>query len=253
MSAIGTYLYGFTNRGYSPAPSLRGLAGEPVRAVTFRDVSAVVSRHSVQRLAPRRSNLEPHHRVVRHISHVAAVVPAAFGHISETEQDIVDVLRHNYDDIRGELARLDGKCEMSVKLSWTVENIFDYFVRHDRELQALRDQLFRGRQPTVAEKLQLGGKFEAALTRERDRLTRVLLRAFSGVAGETLVSPVRTETTVCSIAMLVDRAAQPRFEAALRQAATVLDQNYTLDYSGPWPAYSFVRLRLQLPNNATVA
>jgi hypothetical protein len=250
MAAIGTYLYGFTDRAFVPPADLRGLAGERVGTITFRDVSAVVSRHPVQRLAPRRSNLEPHHRVVRQISHATGVVPAAFGHISEMPQDIVNVLQANYDAIRAEIDRLDGKYEMNVKLSWAVANIFDYFVRHDRELRALRDRVFRDRQPTVAEKLQLGGQFEAALTRERERLTRVLVHAFSDIACETVTTAARAETTVGNIAMLIERAAQPRFDLALRRAATLFDQNYTLEYSGPWPPYTFVRLRLQLASAA---
>ena len=253
MSTEGNYLYGFTNRPLPAAPALVGLAGAPVHTLTYRDISAVVSRHPVRRLAPSRSNLEPHHRIVRQISGAVTLVPAAFGHISETEQDLVDVLIGNYDEIRNELARLEGKCEMGLKVSWTVDNIFNYFVRTNRELRELRDRVFRDREPSVAAKLQVGGLFEAALARERDRLTRAVMTAFSGIARDTAYSAPRSESTVFQCAMLIDRESGPEFEAALRRAAALLNQNFTLDYNGPWPAYSFVRLRLQSPARASVA
>ena len=79
MSNAGRYLYGFTDRNFDPPPGLCGLRGAPVRLVSFRDLAAVVSQHPVQRLLPSRSNVEPHHRVVRHVSAQAALVPAAFG------------------------------------------------------------------------------------------------------------------------------------------------------------------------------
>src|SRR5690349_3103973 len=132
MSNAGTYLYGFTGGAFRPAAGLIGLAGAPVHLIGYRDVAAVVSRHPVQPLMPLRSNLEPHHRIVRHISSEATLVPVAFGHISESDDEVREVLRDNYEDIRAELGRLDRTCEMGIKLSWTVENIFEYLVRRDR-------------------------------------------------------------------------------------------------------------------------
>ena len=245
MSTPGTYLYGFTDRRFQAAAELRGLAGAPVQSVTYRDVSAIVSRHPVQRLAPSRSNLEPHHRIVRHISNVATLVPAAFGHISETDDDLLGVLQGNYDEIRQEIDRLEGKCEMSLKLSWSVDNIFLYFVNRDRELRELRDRAFRNREASMAQKLAIGERFEALLKHDRLKCTNALEHALSGVAREVSSTPPRADTTVCDLAVLVDRTATTGFEAAVGQAAALFDHSFTLEYSGPWPAYSFVRLRLQ--------
>src|SRR3954447_9787126 len=112
MSNPGAYLYGFTGRAFQPPPGLRGLAAAPVQVIRYREVAAVVSRHPVQPLMPLRSNLEPHHRIVRQISSEATLVPVAFGHISESDDEVCEVLRENYEEIRGELLRLDRTCEM---------------------------------------------------------------------------------------------------------------------------------------------
>jgi Gas vesicle synthesis protein GvpL/GvpF len=246
MPAVGSYLYGFTHRGFEPGPDLRGLAGAPVRALPFGDLAAVVSPHPVKPLMPLRSNLEPHHRVVRHVSDHAALVPAAFGHIVESDTDILGVLRANYGDISDALARLSGKSEMGLKLSWTVPNIFEHMVRLDRALRAVRDQVFRGgRQPSLNERLEVGAAFEAALGRERDRLSRILLAALDAVTCDVASTPAKSETVVYQGALLVDRARVQEFATRLHAAAGLFDATLTLDYSGPWPPYSFVRLRLQ--------
>jgi hypothetical protein len=253
MVNVGSYLYGFTKPGCQPSPDLRGLANAPVRVIAFRDVGAVVSRHPVQRLMPLRRNVEPHHRVVRQISSGATLVPAAFGHISESDAQILAVMRGNYEDIHDELERLDRKCEMGLKLWWNVSNIFDHLVRNDRTLRELRDRVFRRREPTMNEKLQVGGAFEATLTRERERLTRVLLGAFAPLTHDSLCSPPRAEKTVCQAAILIDQERVPDFRRALEGAAALFDAHFSLEYSGPWPPYSFVRLRLQPPRDVTVA
>jgi hypothetical protein len=224
-----------------------------VRVAAFGDVAAVISPHPVQRLMPSRNNVEPHHRVVRDISSRATLVPAAFGHISETEADILNVLRANHDEIRGELERLDGKCEVGLKLSWTAPNIFDYMVRTNRELRELRDRVFRSRQPSMNEKLQVGSMFEATLTRERERLSAIFLGALAAVLCDTVTLPPRAESTICQAALLIERARGVAFAEALRDAAKLFDTNFAVEYSGPWPPYSFVKLRLQPPQRQTAA
>jgi hypothetical protein len=253
MAPVGSYLYGFTEAGFQPDPDLRGLAGAPVRVLAVRDVGVVVSRHPVQRLMPRRSNVEPHHRVVRQISSGATLVPAAFGHISDSEAQILEVVRGNYDRIRSEIERLDRKCEMGLTLRWNVDNIFDHIVRQDRALRELRDRVFRHRQPTMNDKLQVGGAFEAALTRARERLTHLLLGAFVTVACDTVCAPPRAEKTVCQASILIDQPRRAEFQHALEAAAGLFDANFSLEYSGPWPPYSFVQLRLQPPRDASAA
>jgi hypothetical protein len=240
----GTYLYGFTDCGCRPG-ALRGLADAPVRVVAFGEVAAVVSNHPVQPLKPSRSNLEPHHRIVRQISSLATLVPAAFGHISEGEDQILAVLRGNYEEIRGELARLDSKSEMGLKLLWNVDNIYDFMVRTHRGLRELRDRTFKARHPSVVERMELGSQFEATLTQERERLSERLLGAFQPLTCDVVDTPPREETTVCNLALLIERSREAEFLETLSIAARLFDTNYTLQYNGPWPPYSFVRLRLQ--------
>ena len=252
MSMTGSYLYGFTQRQFQPRPELRGLGGVPVHILPFRDVAAVVSRHPVKPLMPLRSNLEPHHRIVRHISSEAALVPAAFGHIGESDADILAVLEANYAGIREALGRLNGKCEMTVKLSWSVPNIFEFMVRQNRRLRELRDRVFRDRQPTMNDKLQVGSAFEATLAQERERLTAMLLAALADISCEVMTMPPRDEKSASHVALLVERARAEEFTQHVESAARLFDSNYTMQYSGPWPPYSFVRLHLQ-PARPTAA
>ena len=244
MSHAGHYLYGFAPAAFRPGGQLRGLAGAPVRVVGFADIAAVVSSHPVQPLLPSRGNLEPHHRVVRTVSCEATLVPAAFGHITGSEADLVGVLRTNYQEIRDEIARLEGKCEVNVKLHWNVPNIFEHLVRTNRELRAARDRVFSRGEPSTAEKLEVGSMFEATLGRERERLARTLLTALDAVTCDVVTGQPRDETCVCDVALLIERTRAQAFGEALRAAAALFDNTFTLDYSGPWPAYSFVRLRL---------
>ena len=253
MSVVGNYLYGFTDSRFRPAADLCGLAGARVETLPFGDVAALVSRHAVQPLMPVRTNLEPHHRVVRRVSAETALVPAAFGHISATDDELLSVLRANHDEIRHELERLHGKCEVGLKLSWSVENIFDYFVRNDRSLRELRDRVFHDREPSLNDKLQVGAHFESALARERERLTQILVGTLRPVTCDIVYGALRDEKTVCNLTLLVEQARGSEFLDGLRAAAARFDANFAIVTSGPWPPYSFVQLQLQLTASPTAA
>jgi len=253
MFENGAYLYGFTDATFHPADDLRGLRDAPVSVLAYGGVAALVSPHPIQRLAPARRNVEPHHRVVRRVSAEAPLVPAAFGHISESGADILGVLRGNHADIRQELDRLAGTCEMGLKLSWRTDNIFEFMVRSCADLRDARDRAFQGRQPTMNEKLQLGSAFEGALNRERARVSALALASLAHVTRDTFDSPPRDEKTICHTALLIDRRRLADFDAALRHTATLLDISVAIDYTGPWPPYSFVRLRLQSGAEPTAA
>jgi hypothetical protein len=247
MATVGNYLYGFTDSHFIPEADLRGLADAPVRIVGFRDLGAVVSSHPVERLVPRRANLEPHHRIVRHMSSRAPLVPAAFGHISDSEEEVVDVLKENYEQIRDELNRLRGKAEIGVKLCWSVGNIFEYFVQTQSDLRALRDRVFRNSNPSLDDKLKVGSLFESCLNRDRERLASVLVSSLHLVTSDQMSRPVRDEKTVCDYSFLIECTRANEFVTALKDTAALFDSHFTLCSSGPWPPYSFVRLQLQTP------
>ena len=241
MSGLGKYLYGFTDGQSSPLTELLGLAGAPVHVLRFQDVAALVSDHPVEKLSLLRRNLEPHHRVVRE-----AFIPATFGHISESAEQIVDLLRDNYAAIQEELHRLAGKVEMGVKLLWDVDSIFDFFVSFDRELRNRRDRVFGRSRPTLEEKLELGAYFDKRLKQERERLGNLIIEALRPLTGELRVNPPSDEKMVLNAAFLIERSREKGFEEALYRAAGMFDSNFALDYSGPWPPYNFVRLSLKL-------
>ncbi len=247
MAPTGKYLYGFAEGGYGLNGELSGLAGAPVHQIRFEDVAAVVSDHAVEKLSLLRRNVEPHHRVIREVSRQTTFIPATFGHISEGEAQIVELLQANRDPIRAELDRLAGKVEMGLKVLWDVDNIFEHFVTTDRELRQRRDRVFGRSRVTMEEKLELGAFFDKRLKHERERLSARMIEALRPVSCEVRENPPSDEKMVLNAAFLIERAGEKQFEEALYRAAALFDSHFALDYSGPWPPYNFVRLNLDVP------
>ena len=203
----------------------RGLEhdGKPTRVYTLRveSCAAVVSEHSArQKLLPLRKNLDPHHKVIREVMKTATIVPMAFGHVAKNEQVITKALRRNRDGIRAQLDQVDGKVEMGVKVKWDVDNIFEYFVGVDPELQAYRDQIFgRSSAPSQSEKIELGRMFEERLNQEREERTDRVAQLFRTCCSDVKVNSPKTEKMVMDLSFLVDRGCLATFEERVYQVA----------------------------------
>jgi hypothetical protein len=245
MEPDGRYVYGIIRTNEDREFGLIGIGGARVYTLGYRNIAAVISDHPVTKLLPLRQYLAPHHQVIRTIAQQLTIVPMTFGHITK-EDDVRRMLKKNFTAINDELIRLDNKVEMGLKIVWDVDNIFDYFVRQDRELALARDQVFgRSLPPTQMEKIELGKIFEAKVNHERERHAERVTDILRDCAAEVKINPPAEEKVVLHAVFLVERNKQKEFEAAIYQAANLFDGNYSFDYSGPWAPYTFVELELE--------
>jgi hypothetical protein len=251
MPTPGRYVYGIVRTIEDRDYGCIGLehAGSPGRVFTvqIRDCAAVVSAYGVQsQVLPLRKNLDPHNRVIREVMKQSTIIPMTFGHVARNEEEVVRLLRRNQKEIRQELDRLDGKVEMSLKVNWDVDNIFEYFVASDEELAAWRDKIFgRSHSPSQADKIELGRRFEELLNREREKQTELVVEAFRPCCSEIAVNPPKNEKSVMDLAFLVDRERTRDFEERVNQVAGTFPGQYLFDYGGPWAPFNFAELDLQ--------
>lgn len=264
MANTGRYLYGLiglqdhtekgaeATTGDEPAIEFGAIGlevdGKPGRVFVLRagDVGAVVSEFPVkEKLLPLRRHLEPHNRVIRHVMESHTIIPMAFGHVAKNEAELQKRLKKNRKDILTELKRLDDKVEMTLRVGWDVTNIFDYFVRHNSELAAYRDQVFgKPAGPDREEKIELGRMFEQRLAAERERNFERVAEAFKPVVAEVKSNPPKSEKMVMDAAFLVERKQVKRFEEMVYLVAGQYPGEYTFDFNGPWAPFNFVQLDL---------
>ena len=191
----GRYLYGLIRSAEDQDFGAIGLEhqGKPGRVHTVQvdGVAAIVSEYPVgEKILPLRKNLGPHHRVIQEVMKTATIVPASFGHVAKSEDDVARALRRNDGAVRAELDRVDGKVEMGLKVRWDVDNIFEYFVGLDPELAAFRDEIFgRSHAPTQAEKIDLGQMFERRVAQDREDQSERVVKAFQPLFSEVKVNP----------------------------------------------------------------
>lgn len=245
-SQTGLYLYGITLADGEARP-VSGVRGAEVETLVEGGLAAVVSRLDVGRIRPERANLAAHHRILREVAEERPVLPVVFGTITSGERALREVLRLNGDALTASLERVRGKVEMGLKVFWDLPNVFEYFVATHQELEAMRNRLFRpGRVPTVEERVELGELFVSLLRQARQRHTQRVKDTLAACSAEVRSIDPGDERMIMKLACLVDRNRQPPWEAGVRQAALLFDDQYRFEYNGPWPPYNFAHVDLEL-------
>ena len=251
MSRVGLFVYGFVSATEDRILEATGVDfnGAPgrVRIVSYEGVGVAVSDYATTaKVLPTRKNLDCHNRVIRGLLDQGAIIPMSFGQVARGVPALTKFLKQNHKSIRQELSRLDNKVEMSLRIRWDVENIFDYFVRQDHELAEARDRIFlRPGTPSQDEKMELGRLFEDRLQEERSKHTEQLVEQFRPATSDLKVNPPKGEKTVLDLVMLVDRKSVEQFEKQVYQVAEAYPNQYTFDFNGPWAPFSFVELELR--------
>ena len=224
---------------------LVGLRRTRVYTIGFKNIAVLVSDHPLTEIKPLRDHLTSHHQVIKEAIQHFTIIPIAFGHIVRGADEIRRALEVNYPSIDQELDRLCNKVEMGLKVLWDVDNIFEYFVNRDRELRDFRDKIFgRSRQPTQAEKIELGRLFERKLNTERKKHAESVMRVLSIYAIEAKINPPTHEKVVMNGVFLVMKGKERLFEERVHLAAGLFDGNFSFDYSGSWAPYNFIELKL---------
>lgn len=224
-----------------------GLDNKTVCSINYKDVGALVSDYPrVDSIKLLRKNLVPYHQVIKNASEHFTTIPAKFGQIARDAGEVDITLRKNYQMIQKELIRLDGKVEIGLKITWNVEDVFEYFISRDEKLRTLRNQLMNGNKaPNQSDLIDFGHYFHERMNQARKQITESILTALP--PGEARIEDIHEDKMITNAALLVRKDLRNQFEDTIEDLGKSMGSEYNLKLDGPWPPFSFVdRLELHL-------
>ncbi|SMC70979.1 Gas vesicle synthesis protein GvpL/GvpF [Desulfocicer vacuolatum DSM 3385] len=243
----GRYLYAIIEASEEKTFGSIGMDGSDVYLIVEDKTAAVVSDVPNKKIRPQRKNIAAHHAVLNKIMEEITPLPMAFGIIADGEQAIRKILADNRDVFREQFATVSGKVEMGMRISYDVPNIFEYFISTDSEIRAARDQYFGGnREPSQEAKLELGRMFNRQLNANREEYTNQVIEILDDYCDDIKENKCRNEQEVTSLACLINRSDQKRFEEGVFESARHFDNNFSFEYNGPWSPHNFVNILIEL-------
>ena len=241
------YLYAIIAGGEDRAYEEAGIDQSNLYSISMGQIAAVVSDVVNENVRPERARLAAHHQVLKKLMAESTPLPMSFGIVADSPDAVRRMLERNQDVLLDQLQHVAGTVEMGLRITWDVENIFEYFVTTHPELRLARDRLLGSNcQPTQEQKIEVGRMFDRLLTDDREAHSDLAMGIFASHKCEIKQLKCRNEREVMNLACLVKREAVPLFEAAVFEIAKQFDNNFALDYNGPWAPHNFVNVDLEL-------
>jgi hypothetical protein len=230
-----------------------GSRGDEVYTVHYKDLAAVVSRTPLLVYDPTRENVLAHEHVNEvSIEHGFTPVPMSFGTLFKTEKDIVEFLEDTYSDLRDVLVKMKDKLEFNLRVNWTREEVLAEIERDDESIRRLKEEISKSQQSTYFARMQLGRLVEQALSEKSDAYVRDIYESLRDGAIASRSNKPIGDKMIMNTAFLVERERAEIFDQKVQEIAQRFEGKLSFRYTGPWPPWNFVTIRLQLERSAVV-
>jgi hypothetical protein len=230
-----------------------GGRGDAVYTVHYKDLAAVVSRTPLVVYDPTRENVLAHEHVNEVIIEEGFTpVPMSFGTLFKTEKDIVEFLEDTYDDLRDVLVKMKDKLEFGLRVNWTREEVLAEIERDDEGIRRLKEEIAKSQQSTYFARMQLGRMVEQALNDKSDAYVRGIYEYLRDAAIASRSNKPIGDKMIMNAAFLVQRDRAEIFDQKVQEIAQRYEGKLSFRYTGPWPPWNFVTIRLQLERSVVV-
>jgi len=125
--------------------------------------------------------------------------------------------------------------------------------RDNEDLRRLKDEISLNRlSSTYFARMQLGRLVEKALAERSEAYVRSVYDHLAGAAIASRSNKPIGDKMIMNAAFLVERDKAHAFDEKVQEIAQRYEGKLSFRYTGPWPPYNFVTIRLQLERTVGV-
>jgi hypothetical protein len=224
-----------------------GIGAEPtdVHTVNHKELAAVVSDTPIEVFDATRENVLAHERVNETVMRKHTVIPMSFGTVFKTRDDILELLRAAYEAFKDVLTKMEDKLEFGLKVLWDRDVMVREIENDDEDVRRLKDEISSQKGSTYFARMQYGRLVDAALESRSERYVREIFEDLRPVSVASRANKPIGDKMIMNAAFLVARNREAAFDAKVKAIGARHDK-LTFKYTGPWPPYNFVNIRLKL-------
>jgi hypothetical protein len=216
-----------------------------VYTVLYEDIAAVVSDAPMEVLDATRENVLAHERVNETVMRYQTVIPMSFGTVFKTREDIVELLRGAHSAFQDVLAKMENKVEFGVKVLWDRDAMIRQIEHDDEDIRRLKSEIATQKGSTYFARVQYGRLVDGALQSRSEQYVTEIFEALRDVCVASRANKPIGDKMIMNAAFLVERDREDAFDTRVKALGGKYD-TLTFRYTGPWPPYNFVNIRLKL-------
>lgn len=225
-----------------------GIGGSArVYTVHHGDLAAVVSDTPIVIYDPTRENVLAHEFVNETVMREFTVIPMSFGTVFRSEDDVGELLRSTYDAFTDVLEKMRDKIEFGVQIRWDRDRVVTSIEEENDEIGRLKDEITRNAaSSTYFARMQLGRLIDSALEDSASRYVANVHEELKRASVASRSNKVIGDRMIMNAAFLVNRADEKAFDDAVKELSRRYEHLLSFKYTGPWPPYNFVNIKLKL-------
>jgi len=200
----GCYFYGVISSGEKTRFGDIGMDGAEVYTLPYKDISAVVSDTTVKEYEMSEDYIRRHEEVLRSVMQSFTIVPVEFNTVIHNERILRRLLKRSYNTMKECLKVVDGMVELGLKV-----------MRKKDSVQGVKSKVTANK----------------------------ILEPLKGYSEQSISGDLFTDRLVLNESFLVKEDNMDPFSEVVSE----LEDEYhgvRLLYSGPWPPYSFVYIKI---------
>jgi len=249
MAGEGKYIYCIiaTNEARNFGPIGIGGRGDIVSTIGYEDLSAVISNSPMDKYVVNKENLIAHEKVVEEVMKNYTVLPMRFCTVAGSAEEVRNLLRKRYLELKNLLKDMDNKVELGLKAFWKeMKVIFQELADEDKKIKSLKEEIAnKSLQESYAEGINLGKIVKTALEVKRDKEGQEIINALKRISYHFLLNETQGDEMLINAVFLVDRAREREFDNQVNELVAKYAQRVKFKYIGPTPPYNFVNLNLK--------
>ena len=216
-----------------------------VYTIHLQNVAMVVSKVNGEVL-PDRNNLFAHQQTISKVMKQYSVIPMSFGNVFHSKKDVLLITQHLYDEFEKLFVHLDNKIEVGLKVIAKQEWI-DQEMKNDPVLSKWKTSKKDISNPAAFyEQIEIGERAQNFVLNlqnevEMEVYNPLLELAEAGKQNNTIPGKI-----LLNAAFLVDGDKEQAFDNKVNELYECWKDKVEFKYTGPWPAYNFVNIRLRI-------
>jgi hypothetical protein len=227
---------------------IKGITGANLYAVSFGQVSAVVSKLEKLDLIADRAHVIIFAEAIEKLTYHFTLLPMRFGSMLDSPHAIQKMLDKNYSELENNLRKVEDKSEFGLKIFCNIEKLKINLKMNSGEtndsLQKItssdNDTVFR---KYIKQKLEIH-RIEEMLSKYIDSIIAEFTGFLIELNAEKKIKKMTSGTTIIDAVFLLKKEKKAKLIEAIEELQVKYSGlNFVL--TGPWPPYSFVDITIK--------
>lgn len=239
----GKYLYCILEGTQGSNFGNMGLFGKKTYAISYKDISAVLSNIPFKEIKPEIEAITSHQKIIDEVRSYGTILPARFGTIFRSDDGVKKMLIQSYKDLRSKITKLKDKDEYGLKIIIDKSNLNNLkLASHNTpEIKKLKKEMASAGEGTAYFlKMKMDEAIRNQTYKKIEMLSGHIHEDLAKTAKDSCLLKSDFDEIVLNVAYLVNRDESNLFHKKLDQLKTKYEtQGFTFHLSGPWAPYSF--------------